>query len=96
MAPSYFMRNEPRWAFGAHNLAAEMLEVHPGTDTRKALAHFADLEGTIFVKTLASQDYARHDQEIRIINEAIVAREPGGIKETAVRRQCCKLRRGSQ
>jgi hypothetical protein len=36
----YFMRNEPRWAFGAHNIAAEMLEAHPGTDTRRALAHW--------------------------------------------------------
>ena len=34
----YFMGNEPRWAFGNHNLASEMLEAHPGTETRKALA----------------------------------------------------------
>jgi hypothetical protein len=33
----YFMRNEPLWAFGPNNLAAEMLEVNPGTATRKAL-----------------------------------------------------------
>jgi hypothetical protein len=36
----YFMRNEPKWAFGANNIAAEMLEAHPGTETRKALAHW--------------------------------------------------------
>ena len=36
----YFMANEPKWAFGASNLAAEMLEAHPGTETRKALAHW--------------------------------------------------------
>ena len=32
------MRNEPLWAFGANNLASEMLEANPGTATRKALA----------------------------------------------------------
>jgi hypothetical protein len=36
----YFMGNEPTWAFGAHNLASEMLEAHPGTETRKALAQW--------------------------------------------------------
>ena len=36
----YFMRNEPKWAFEARNLAAEMLEANPGTETRKALAHW--------------------------------------------------------
>jgi len=33
----YFMRNEPLWAFGPNNLAAEMLEANPGTATRKEL-----------------------------------------------------------
>ena len=36
----YFMQNEPKWAFGANNIASEMLEAHPGTDTRRALAHW--------------------------------------------------------
>ena len=36
----YFMRNEPKWAFEARNVAAEMLEANPGTETRKALAHW--------------------------------------------------------
>ncbi len=34
----YFMRNEPNWAFGSNNLAAEMLEANPRTATRRALA----------------------------------------------------------
>ena len=34
----YFMRNEPLWAFGANNLAAEMLEANPGSATRRELA----------------------------------------------------------
>jgi hypothetical protein len=33
----YFMRNEPLWAFGPNNLAAEMLEASPGTATRREL-----------------------------------------------------------
>jgi hypothetical protein len=33
----YFMRNEPLWAFGPNNLAAEMLEASPRTATRKEL-----------------------------------------------------------
>ena len=33
----YFMRNEPKWAFGGRNIASEMLEANPGTETRKAL-----------------------------------------------------------
>ena len=28
------------WALEAHNIASEMLEAHPGTETRKALAHW--------------------------------------------------------
>ena len=36
----YFMRNEPKWAFEARNIASEMLEANPGTQTRKALAHW--------------------------------------------------------
>ena len=36
----YFMQNEPEWAFGADNLASEMLEANPGTDSRRALAHW--------------------------------------------------------
>jgi hypothetical protein len=36
----YFMQNEPRWAFEARNVAAEMLEANPGTETRRALAHW--------------------------------------------------------
>lgn len=36
----YFMANEPRWAFADHNLASEMLEAHPGTETRRALAQW--------------------------------------------------------
>jgi hypothetical protein len=36
----YFMRNEPLWAFGPNNLAAEMLEANPGTATRKELARW--------------------------------------------------------
>ncbi len=36
----YFMQNGPKWAVGANNIAAEMLEAHPGTDTRRALAHW--------------------------------------------------------
>jgi hypothetical protein len=36
----YFMRNEPVWAFGANNLAAEMLESHPGTATRRELVRW--------------------------------------------------------
>jgi hypothetical protein len=36
----YFMQNEPRWALGANNLASEMLEANPGTETRRALAHW--------------------------------------------------------
>jgi hypothetical protein len=36
----YFLANEPKWGFGAYNLAAEMLEANPGTHTRKALAEF--------------------------------------------------------
>jgi hypothetical protein len=36
----YFMRNEPLWAFGANNLAAEMLEAGPGTATRRELARW--------------------------------------------------------
>jgi hypothetical protein len=36
----YFMDNEPKWAFEARNLAAEMLETKPGTQTRRALAHW--------------------------------------------------------
>jgi hypothetical protein len=34
----YFMRNEPSWAFGANDVASEMLEANPGTATRRALA----------------------------------------------------------
>ena len=34
----YFMRNEPNWAFGANDVASEMLEANPGTATRRALA----------------------------------------------------------
>ncbi|HUL78741.1 MAG TPA: hypothetical protein VL691_15865 [Vicinamibacteria bacterium] len=34
----YFMRNEPLWAFGANNLAAEMLEANPGSASRHELA----------------------------------------------------------
>jgi hypothetical protein len=36
----YFMRNEPLWAFGANNVAAEMLEANPGTATRRELARW--------------------------------------------------------
>ncbi|MFN8095620.1 MAG: beta-galactosidase [Vicinamibacteria bacterium] len=36
----YFMRNEPNWAFGANNVAAEMLEANPGTATRRELARW--------------------------------------------------------
>ncbi|MEO0279019.1 MAG: beta-galactosidase, partial [candidate division WOR-3 bacterium] len=36
----YFMRNEPLWAFGRHNLAARMLEDNPGSATRRALAQW--------------------------------------------------------
>jgi hypothetical protein len=36
----YFMCNQPKWAFGARNIAAEMLETNPGTETRRALAHW--------------------------------------------------------
>jgi hypothetical protein len=36
----YFMRNEPKWAFGGRNIAAEMLEANPGTETRRALGHW--------------------------------------------------------
>jgi hypothetical protein len=34
----YFMRNEPNWAFGANDLASEMLEANPRTASRRALA----------------------------------------------------------
>jgi hypothetical protein len=34
----YFMGNEPQWAFGANDLAAEMLEAHPGSATRRRLS----------------------------------------------------------
>ena len=40
--------------------------------SRRALGHFADLEGTILVKSLASQDYSACDKQIRILNEGIV------------------------
>ncbi len=33
-----FMMNEPHWAFGRFNLAAEMLVANPGTHTRRRLA----------------------------------------------------------
>jgi len=36
----YFMHSEPEWALAANNIAAEMLEAHPGTETRRALAHW--------------------------------------------------------
>jgi hypothetical protein len=36
----YFMHSEPEWALAPDNLAAEMLETHPGTETRRALAHW--------------------------------------------------------
>ncbi len=36
----YFMINEPKWGFGTFNLASEMLEDHPGSHTRKALAQW--------------------------------------------------------
>lgn len=36
----YFMANEPRWAVGSHNLASKMLESHPDTHSRRALAHW--------------------------------------------------------
>ena len=36
----YFMRNEPLWAFGPNNVAAEMLEANPGTATRRALSRW--------------------------------------------------------
>jgi hypothetical protein len=36
----YFMVNEPHWAFGEFNLAAEMLEQKPGTHTRRHLAQW--------------------------------------------------------
>jgi len=36
----YFMRNEPLWAFGANNLASEMLEANPGSFTRRELARW--------------------------------------------------------
>ncbi len=36
----YFMRNEPLWAFGANNIAAEMLERNPGSASRRALARW--------------------------------------------------------
>lgn len=36
----YFMQSEPEWALAANNIAAEMLEAHPGTETRRALAHW--------------------------------------------------------
>ena len=38
---------------------------------KRALGHFADLEESILVKSLAVHDYSRHDKEIRILNEAI-------------------------
>ncbi len=38
----YFMRNEPNWAFGANNVAAEMLEANPGTATRRELARWLE------------------------------------------------------
>jgi hypothetical protein len=38
----YFMSHEPRWADRDHNLASEMLEANPGTETRKALAHWLE------------------------------------------------------
>jgi hypothetical protein len=34
----YFMGNEPQWAFGANDLAAEMLEAGPGSATRRRLS----------------------------------------------------------
>jgi hypothetical protein len=34
----YFIANEPQWAQGSFNLAAEMLERNPGTGTRRALS----------------------------------------------------------
>jgi len=36
----YFMQSEPEWALTGNNIAAEMLEAHPGTETRRALAHW--------------------------------------------------------
>ncbi len=36
----YFMTNEPKWAFGAYNLASEILEEEEGSFTRQALAEF--------------------------------------------------------
>lgn len=36
----YFLANEPHWGFGRFNLASEMLEAHPGTHTRRALARW--------------------------------------------------------
>lgn len=35
-----FMINEPKWGFGGFNLASEMLEDHPGTHARRALARW--------------------------------------------------------
>lgn len=36
----YFLRNEPEWAFGDHNIALEMMRGNPGCDSRIALAGF--------------------------------------------------------
>ena len=38
---------------------------------KKALGYFGDLDETILVKNLATQDYSGRDKQIRILNEAI-------------------------
>ena len=49
------------------------LEKIKGLLPHKALGYFSDLEGTILVKNIASQDYTRQAKEIRILNEAVLA-----------------------
>ena len=51
---------------------ATALQKIKGLLPKKALGHFADLEGAILVKTHAVQDYSGKDKQIRILNEAIV------------------------
>jgi hypothetical protein len=36
----YFMNNEPKWGFGGNNLASEMLEANPGSQTRRRLSEW--------------------------------------------------------
>lgn len=38
----YFLTNEPKWGFGDFNLAALMLDAHPDSHTRRALAAWLD------------------------------------------------------